>query len=221
MASALTLEDLLRRDRWVVMTGLAVICLISWIYILSGAGTGVSASSMSALGFPPKTIMTSGENIPAGWSLDYLFTMLAMWWVMMIAMMTPSAAPMILLYARVFRSGQKNDQFPAGSVPVWAFTGGYLVSWFAFSLAATGLQWLLERAGHIHPIMMWSTSAALSGAFFPGRRCLSIVTTEVRMSETLPLSQLIFCPGIGAKAGPVLCAWVWIMACIASVAAGS
>jgi predicted metal-binding membrane protein len=66
-----------------------------------------------------------------------------MWAVMMIGMMTPSAAPMILVYARVAREAavQRRPFAAAG----W-FVLGYLLVWTGFSLVATALQWALERA---------------------------------------------------------------------------
>ena len=42
-------ERLLRRDRWIVLGGLAAISLLSWTYILTGAGTGMSTSSSVGL----------------------------------------------------------------------------------------------------------------------------------------------------------------------------
>ena len=39
-------EDVLRRDRWIVLSGLAAITLLSWTYILTGAGTGMSAACL-------------------------------------------------------------------------------------------------------------------------------------------------------------------------------
>ena len=57
-------------------------------------------------------------------------SMLAMWTVMMIGMMTPSVAPMILLYAQVARRQRRQPFAPAG----W-FAGGYLLAWTGFSAA--------------------------------------------------------------------------------------
>src|SRR5436309_96843 len=129
-------ERLLRRDRWIVLSGMATITLLSWIYILTGASTGMSASSMTrAWLFPHRMAGTSFH--PAGWTPDYWIIMLFMWWVMMIAMMTPSAAPMILLYARAMRYAQDKGQLGRGVVPTAAFAGGYLLVWFGFSLFAT------------------------------------------------------------------------------------
>ena len=66
-----------------------------------------------------------------------------MWVVMMIGMMTPSAAPIILVYARVGRHAVVGRQ--AFRATAW-FAGGYLLAWIVFSLAATSAQWGFERA---------------------------------------------------------------------------
>jgi predicted metal-binding membrane protein len=58
----------------------------------------------------------------------------AMWWTMMVAMMVPSAAPAILLYARVHRHSQSTPP------PTAAFLAGYLACWLAFSAGAAWLQ---------------------------------------------------------------------------------
>jgi predicted metal-binding membrane protein len=42
-------------------------------------------------------------------------------------------------------------------------TAGYLSVWLAFSVAAAGIQFLLQRAGLISEMMLWSKSAWLSG----------------------------------------------------------
>src|SRR6516225_3578926 len=63
-----------------------------------------------------------------------------MWAVMMIGMMTPSMAPVVLLYARVRRQAiSQGDPFAATG---W-FAGGYLLTWTLFSLLATIAQWAL------------------------------------------------------------------------------
>ena len=74
-------------------------------------------------------------------------------------MMTPSAAPMILVYARVGRQAAASGTPFAPSA--W-FGAGYLLSWTAFSLTATLAQWWLERASLLTP-MMESASNILGG----------------------------------------------------------
>src|SRR3954449_7843833 len=66
-----------------------------------------------------------------------------MWAVMMVGMMAPSAAPMILMYARVGRQSEAQGKLFAATG--W-FAAGYLLAWCGFSLAATLLQWAIERA---------------------------------------------------------------------------
>jgi predicted metal-binding membrane protein len=155
-------EVLLRHDRLIIGTGLAVICLLSWLYIIAGAGTGMSTINMTTWQLPLPAPSTSAV-MP--WSLFYWIIMACMWWVMMIAMMVPSAAPMVMLYTRVHRYAQKTGQMDPTVIPTAAFASGYLLTWLVFSLAATSLQWLLEQAGLMHTMMMWITNNMLSGSF--------------------------------------------------------
>ena len=156
-------ERLLRRERSIVLSGLAAITILSWTYILNGGGTGMSSRSMTrAWLFPHR--MTGIPFHSAGWASAYWVIMLLMWWVMMIAMMTPSAAPMVLLYARAMRYAQGIGPMGKGVVPTAAFVSGYLLSWFGFSLLATLLQRGLEASGALSPMWMASKSAGLSAA---------------------------------------------------------
>ena len=102
--------------------------------------------------------MMSPHFIP--WTASHFVFMFAMWLVMMIGMMTPSVAPMVLLYVAVGRSSVGEGQ---GFAPAGAFVAGYLIAWTAFAAAATLLQWLLESRALIAP-MMGGSSRALAGA---------------------------------------------------------
>ncbi|UCC13506.1 MAG: DUF2182 domain-containing protein [Gammaproteobacteria bacterium] len=126
-------EAIARRDRLVVISGLVLITLLAWIYLLSGAGMDMDMDGMD-----PDMVM------PMPWSPAYAFVMFLMWWVMMIAMMLPSAAPMILLFALVNR---KSRELHAPYVSTSIFALGYLVAWGGFSIAAVVLHYLLEQAG--------------------------------------------------------------------------
>ncbi len=86
--------------------------------------------------------------------------MFMMWVVMMIGMMTPAAAPMVLLYARVGRQAAMQGKPFANSY--WFF-GGYLLAWVAFALVATLAQWAVQRASLLTP-MMESASAIFGSA---------------------------------------------------------
>jgi len=87
---------------------------------------------------------------------DFIF-MFTMWAVMMVGMMTPSVAPMVLLYAGVGRKAAAGGR-PLASTG-W-FLGGYLLAWIAFSGAATGAQWALTQFALLTPMM-----ASESGVF--------------------------------------------------------
>jgi predicted metal-binding membrane protein len=163
-------EELLKHDRAVVVSALVLVIAVSWLYLLAGAGTGMSAFEMSSLsmaigassmGMPMTGAMEhamAAMVAPADWTWAYALLMLAMWWVMMIAMMLPSAAPMILLFALVNRRSNAQPY-----VPTAVFAGAYLVAWSAFSVAAVALQWGLARAALLSP-MMASRNAVFGGA---------------------------------------------------------
>lgn len=153
-------EAVLRRERTIAAAGLAVLVVLAWVYVLVGAGTGMSALHMTRIAlFPHRQPEVPGEMELA------VPVVVLMWWVMMIAMMTPSAAPLVLLYARVARH-RAGDAPAAGPelAPSAFLAAGYLMAWLAFSVAATIAQELLQPAGLISGMMLWSKSAALSAA---------------------------------------------------------
>jgi predicted metal-binding membrane protein len=151
------LEAVLRRDRLVVRAALVAVIAMAWLWVLLGAGTGMSAMDM-VLG--PNSDGMARMMTPAVWTVGYAGIMFSMWWVMMTAMMLPSAAPILLLFARINR---KEKAAGRPFVPTGIFAVGYLVAWGGFSALATGLQWALERLGLLSP-MMSTTSYWLGGA---------------------------------------------------------
>ncbi len=142
-------EIALRRDRIIVASGLAVIMALSWAYVSS------LASDMQNMDVPTELAMPQMQ----AWGITNFALMFVMWAVMMVAMMTPSAAPMILMFAGINRRRQK-QQAPYVSTSV--FLLGYLVVWAAFSVLATAAQWGLHTASLLSPMMV-STSPVLGG----------------------------------------------------------
>ena len=136
------IERLARRDRWGVAAGLLLVTLLSWWYLFTGAGMGMM-----------------DMNMPMPWSAGYAILVFLMWWIMMAAMMLPSAAPMILLFAQVNRRSRASG---APGVATWIFAAGYLLAWGAFSLLATGAHWMLDQSGLLSA-QMNSRNAALGG----------------------------------------------------------
>jgi predicted metal-binding membrane protein len=87
---------------------------------------------------------------PEIWSPGYAVLVFFMWCTMMTAMMLPSAAPMLLLFARIIRTEKNSDSVLA---PTSLFAAGYLVGWGAFGALATLLQWGLEWGRMLSPML--------------------------------------------------------------------
>jgi predicted metal-binding membrane protein len=154
-----TLEAVLRRDRLVVAGALATIIALAWGYVLWLAND-MDMGGMDMTGF---RMIPAGMGImlPAStpWTAIESAYLFAMWAVMMVGMMTPSAAPMILMYARVGRQGKAEGKPFAATG--W-FAAGYFLAWTGFSLAATFVQWVFERAALLDSRMA-SASNVLGG----------------------------------------------------------
>jgi predicted metal-binding membrane protein len=153
------LEAFLRRDRIVVGWALAALVILSWTYILLGGGIGMPALRMS--GFPTAPHMSDPMAMmqPAPWTIGYAVLIFVMWWLMMLATMLPSAAPMILLYAALTRR-QGESRAPYAGTGLFAL--GYLAVWAVFSAVAVLLQWQLARYALLSPMMV--TTSVTIGA---------------------------------------------------------
>jgi len=136
------LETMLRRDRLIVAVALGAIVALAWAYVLwLAADMDMGGMDMEGFRMIPAGI---GIMLPASepWRVIEFVYVFLMWAVMMVGMMAPSAAPMILMYARVGRQGSIAGKPLAATG--W-FVAGYVLAWIGFSLAATLVQWLLER----------------------------------------------------------------------------
>ena len=172
------LEAVLQHERALVFV-LAVVTLASWTWIVLMAddmyGTMVGASAW---------MMT------ADWDVVHLLLLWAMWAVMMMAMMLPSAAPFVLLYAGAVRGKACNDG--TGALDVYALAAGYLLVWGAFSVAATVLQRMLSEALILTPMMesgtplMTAAVLALAGVY----QLTPLKRTCLRVCRS-PLSYLL------------------------------
>lgn len=141
------LERLLRCDRTVALAALVAASLLAWAYLLAGMG-------MHSMSMPDMA-----TSMGASWTASHFALMLVMWSIMMVAMMLPSAAPTILLFATIERRRSEVDPFPA----VATFAAGYVLVWTGFSVAATVLQWQLDRLRLLSP--HFSVASALLSGF--------------------------------------------------------
>lgn len=150
---ASSLARVIRHDRLVVAGGLLAVTLIAWLYLWR------MATDMAAMGADVARHAAMGMVMPdmRAWGVADFFWLFLMWAVMMVAMMLPSAAPLILLVTGTYRR--------RGSPARWltaAFAGGYLAAWVAFSAVAALAQTALHRTALLSPSMA-SRSAWLAG----------------------------------------------------------
>jgi predicted metal-binding membrane protein len=123
------------RDQVVIWGGLCAITLLSWLYLIW-------------MPMPSGMMMMNGMQMampmPYQGAAQEAWLTFVMWAVMMAAMMLPSVAPMVLMFARLRRgSGQ------ASSTDAWLFALGYLIVWSVFSAIATAGQIGLQHAAII------------------------------------------------------------------------
>lgn len=142
-------------DKMLVYAGVVALVALAWGYTLAGAGMGMNAFEMTAM-----TPLPGQPSMPMAlpqWDAAYAITLFAMWLVMMIAMMLPSALPLILVYAQVQRKAAATPRSAAQATAL--FVAAYLLVWAGFSLAATLAQWLLASTDMLSPMLTASTPA--------------------------------------------------------------
>jgi predicted metal-binding membrane protein len=128
---------------------LILVPVVSWGWIV------VMARDM----YGPMTGASAWMMTPR-WDAAHLALLWAMWAVMMVAMMLPSAAPMILLAGGAARQRDAN----ASARRTYLLALGYVAVWAAFSIGATALQWGLGRLLILTPMM--EASSRTAGAVF-------------------------------------------------------
>jgi predicted metal-binding membrane protein len=152
MANAVSIEAALRHDRAMVFTALTGITAVAWVYMLREARTMDATGVCRCAGMA----MSGPDVMP--WNVAAILPLFLMWAEMMVAMMLPSAAPMILTFATVNRRRREQKR---PFVPTGLFLSGYLIVWIIFSLLAALAQWALHGAALLSPEM--KSSSALFG----------------------------------------------------------
>src|SRR6266852_3610983 len=154
------IEVALKRDRLIVLGGIAGLSALAWAYMIH------EARAMSFTGACCIAGMKMAGPDMSQWSPAALIPLFLMWAEMMVAMMLPSASPMILTFAMLNRKRQspsaKNSSADALSlpgsasrqpgtvgtcspfVPTTIFVTGYLAVWTGFSAIAAIAQWALH-----------------------------------------------------------------------------
>ena len=124
--------------------GLVGIGVVSWAYLAYEAhrmyATGICSRAGIKMGGPDTEAGPAGTVLP----------LFLMWAEMMVAMMVPTVAPTVLLFAQLNRKRREQER-PYVSTAV--FLSGYLAAWTLFSLAIAVAQWALHGAALLSPLM--------------------------------------------------------------------
>lgn len=143
----------LRRERVIALAAMLVIAALAfgWTLHLAAQMAGMDTPAMTGVTMSHMQMLSPAMT---PWSLPLGLYLFAMWAVMMIGMMTPSAAPLVLLYLGVARHAAGSGHRFVGAA--WLLAG-YLLAWCLFALVATLAQWALESTA-----MMTSSMRAAS-----------------------------------------------------------
>jgi predicted metal-binding membrane protein len=138
-------------DRIIVLLALLGVTLLAWLYLIA------DRQRMAEMDMD-----MPGMAMPMPWTAAEFALTFAMWWIMMLGMMLPSVAPTILTFATMARRQRERGQ---NYVPASIFTIGYLLVWGGFCVIATLLQWALDQAALLSP-MLETNSAIIGGGLF-------------------------------------------------------
>lgn len=162
----LTMSTLHARERLLTWLALMSLATLAWGYLIMH-------------GMHEPMSMNGNMAVPSDGSLSLLVTATLMWSVMMVAMMLPSASPMMLTFLRIH---QQRERKAGASAATWVFMAGYLAVWLTFAVIAAIIQWALQQSallsssmGHVTPLL-GGALLMTAGAFqFSGLKqaCLS------------------------------------------------
>ena len=188
--SDLALERVLLRDRWIVGGCLALLvalaCLWLWRDYVAMARWDESMAAMGMKDMEMEGGLMATSSAPAA----YLVQAFVMWLIMMVAMMLPSAAPMILLYGKLARGGrQRGGVFASTTV----FAGFYLAVWGGFSALAALVQWALVRSGAISDMGLAFGDKRIGGALLMSAGLYQLTPLCSTASASRGMSRTITC----------------------------
>lgn len=146
--SEFPVAGIVSRDRAIVATCISIVVALAWAYLIRlNSQMGAHGSAHGSM--PGMSMLPGAPN-----GFGELFLTFAMWSVMMVGMMTASAAPVIMLFTGM--TEKRGD--PRGSTKGMVFGLGYLAVWVSFSAAAALGQWGLQRALMLSPEMSITNS---------------------------------------------------------------
>jgi predicted metal-binding membrane protein len=135
------------RDRVLIASCIVLITALAWAYLIHlhrQMSSSVEAATM---------MEQMGMVMNQPWGARDVVVTFMMWFVMMVGMMTPSALPVLLLFAGLHaRSVQRVPL----AVPLFGL--GYIAIWLGFSACAALAQWGLHEAALLSSTMATSST---------------------------------------------------------------
>ena len=151
------LGQIFARPKAIAAGCVIIIAGLGWFYL--ALLIAAPASSWFA------TVQALCRTLPEGaWSFSAAAVTASMWSAMTLAMMLPSASPMILTYAEIAETAARKSERIVSPLVIAA---GYASVWLVFSLLATVIQIVLTRAALLNTGIT-SASGILAGAIFIG-----------------------------------------------------
>ena len=172
------LSIVLEKDNLIVYLSIFLIVIITGLYTIFGIGMPMSAIEMTKMSgiFSMSSSMEMNMNMGSNnmdmnmgsnnmdmknrWSISMAMSMFLMWWLMMIAMMTPSAAPTLLLFHNLKKIGSEGKKALSYT---YLFLFGYLIIWAIFSLIACIIHKFFDTSSITDAAMMQLKSVQFSG----------------------------------------------------------
>jgi predicted metal-binding membrane protein len=142
------------RPKRLAIACIAVLVAAGWFYL------GLRLAGMS--GVTILDVLCQPSFGASGFGAAQAGIVFAMWCAMALAMMLPTAAPMILTYAEIAETAARKGE-PVASPLI--LTAGYVAVWLATAAVLAALQLILARLSLLDPAMR-SASPLFSGAVF-------------------------------------------------------
>jgi len=139
-----------RASEIVVVGAIALLTLLAWAYLL------YLHRHMTAMMADGEAMRAMGMSMNQPWTAADAWFAFVMWTVMMAGMMSPSAAPVLLVVAR---SAVARGESLASSSTM-AFAAGYFAVWTGFSALAAVAQWKLHELSLLSPSMATASPRA-------------------------------------------------------------
>ena len=147
----------LGRPKVLAFICIGVLVATGWLYL------GLVVAGMSGIGVL-EALCRPSFGAQTGWSIAQAGLVVSMWCAMALAMMLPTAGPMILTYAELAETAAKKNE-PAASPLILA--AGYVSIWLGAASVFAATQLLLVRLAVLDPAMA-TASPLFSGAVFIG-----------------------------------------------------